>query len=345
LKSDVTTEELSDFFAELYSLRLAEISEKEALQIMAESQDKKNYQQFLTRLVSTSQLTQGLEQFPSIVPAYIIELLSQAKKSNREIEVLNAIAEHLKELSLTDSNGVSYRQRLVDCLLYPAFILFIGFILASLILIFVIPVFEDMFLSFGSMLPALTQTFIDVSHYAEPFLGFLLIFALVTTVYFKSPYSIGFKSKLFLQLPMIGKITRAIESEAIVKTLHLLCSYDFNFANALQLSSGASKNTVIVSIVTKAAEQVAKGGRLEDSLQSTQLFSPHTLRILTVFERTQQLLLLENLARSYRKPIHRQITLAMRLINIVLLIGCWLLIGFTVIALYLPIFAIGAAVS
>jgi type IV pilus assembly protein PilC len=343
-KTHLTSEDLADFFAELYILRQAQIPEKEALQIMAEGQEKKAVQQFLTALINTSDLLSGLEQFSAFVPAYIMALLHHARKNNAEIKVLADIAEHLNDLTIADTSD-AYRQKLKNSLVYPAVILLMVFILATIMLIFVMPAFADMFKSFGTELPALTQLLINISVYVQQYIGLILMLTLALVVYFNSRYSHQFKSKLLLQLPVVGRAVGWIESAAILKTLHLLCSYQFSLSQALRLSVSATQNTVIITALTESADKIVQGGELMASLQPVGIFSVKTRRLLALFAKTQQLQILQNLAGYHDKQIPAQTALSLQLLNVLLLLSCWLMVGAMVIAVYLPIFALGAAVG
>lgn len=343
-KSHLTTEDLADFFAELYLLRQAQIPEKQALQMMLEGQDKKALQQFLTELIAAPDLLSGLEKFAAVIPEYILALLRLTIKGQNEIKVFSGIAEHLADLTIADT-GVSYRQKLKSCLVYPAIILLIVLTLAALMMIFVIPVFAEIFNSFGSALPIPTQLLVDISNYAQQYFALLLIVILAAVAYLSSPFSLAFKSKLLLQLPAIGGVVRGIESAAVLKTLQLLCSYQIDFAEALRLSAGASQNTAVIRAVTESADKAAKGAELGESLQTVQIFSAKVRRLLAIFAKTRQPEILKNLANYYDRQIPTQTTLSLRLLNVSLLIICWLLVGTIVIAIYLPIFQIGAAIG
>lgn len=335
-KLHLTNEKLADFFAELYALRQSEISESEALQIMVEGQDNKVMQDFLKSLIAAPNLIRGLAQFPAVIPDYIIALLTHTS----DIQVLNDIAEHLNKLSFTDS-GISYRQQLINYLLYPVAILMIALLLTSIMLIYVIPVFEDLFNGIGAELPALTRLFIELGHYAPIGIGLLLI---LSVILFIMPYQSKFKSTLLLRSPIIGRVTACVESATVINTLYLLSCYQFKLAEALRLCATSSQNSVVISALIDSADNINKELWL-DSLKHARIFSVKTLLLLNVFAKTEQLLILKTLTASYHKSIYKEITLSLRLLNTLLLISCWLIVGVILIALYLPIFQIGAAIG
>jgi type IV pilus assembly protein PilC len=342
-KIHLTTEDMADFFAELYILKQAEIPEKEALEMMAEGQDKKNIQRLLTALNTAPSLRLGLAQLPAIIPEYIIALLGQEETKNNNAKVLKYIAKHLYDLSETE-NIASYRQQLRSCFLYPAILLLIMFMITTLLQIFVMPVLADLFASFGAELPQLTIIIIKLMESLESNIGILLILSIILAIYLKSSYSSKFKSLLALRLPIIGSTVRNIESSAVINTLYLLCSYQFDFTEALRLSASATHNTVFITALTESSDKKITNEYTLDNLRKKHIFSEKTMRLLEIFEKTQQLDILENIAQSYRQQIPKQIALSLRILNIILLIVCWLILTITIIGLYLPIFKMGNGV-
>jgi type IV pilus assembly protein PilC len=342
-KIHLTTEDMADFFAELYILKQAEIPEKKALKMMARGQDKKNIQRLLKVLNTALSLRLGLAQLPAVIPEYIIALLAQEETKNNNTNVLNDIAKHLYDLSASE-NIASYRQQLRACFLYPAILLLIMFVISILLQIFIIPVFAALFESFGTELPQLTIMIINLMESVESNIGILLILSIILTIYLKSSYSSDFKSELTLQLPIIGSTVRNIESSAVINTLYLLCSYQFDFTEALRLSASATRNTVFITALTESSDKKIINEYGLNDLRKKHIFSEKTMRLLEIFEKTQQLYILENIAQSYRQQIPKQTALSLRILNIILLIVCWLILTITIIGLYLPIFKMGNSV-
>lgn len=342
----LTNEELADFFSEFAILREAQIPEKEALQMMADGQGKKNRELFLKALIEAPDLVSGLGQFPAIIPKYIIALL---EKNNSEVKVLEDITEHLMSLSLT-YNGISYKQQIKSVFLYPVIVLFFLLILSGLMLVFVVPVFDEMFKSFGKELPAFTQVFVSLSGVMVESWWIIAIVIVVILLGWKVSYARSEKFRqlvglVVLKIPSIGAFIKTIESAAVIKTFSLLCSYRFNLAEALHLSATATQNPIFISTLTESAERMAKDNGLIDSLKQTPIFSARTLRLLKAFETTQELKILNKLAQSYQTQIPRGVSLSLRILSVMLLIGCWIIVGSMVIAMYLPIFAMGEAVG
>lgn len=343
---NLTNEELADFFSEFAILRKAQISEKEALQMMSDGEGKKNRELFLTTLTQACDLVTGLKQFPTVIPEYIIALL---EKNNSEVNVLEDIAEYLTGLSLT-YNGVSYKQQIKAAFLYPIIVLFFLLVFSTLMLVFVVPAFDFMFKGFGKELPAFTQLFISLSQALQQ--NWLIFFISLVIIIQVWRFSIArfesfrkFVGEVILKTPFIGAFIKTIESAVVIKAFLLLCSYQFDLAQALRLSASATQNTVFKIALTESADNVAKGSGLADSLKQARIFSAKTLRLLNAFEKTDELKILNTLAQSYQTQIPIGVSVSLRILNVVLLIGCWIAVGSMVIAMYLPMFMMGEAVG
>lgn len=328
----LNSEELAEFFAEYHALRLAKQTESDALALLAEEPNSKTLQNFLAQLIAAPDLIQGLEQ--QHIPRYITELLKQ----HNDTQCFADIATHLNTLH---DKGVSYQRQLFNQLLYPIAIISIALLLSAVMFIFVFPAFEQLFNSIGSELPIITSTFLTIGHYAPLILG-LIIILLIFSVYLR--YNITLKSKLLLNLPIIRTMVANIESIATINALALLAKYNYSLTKALPLIATACENTVIQNSLNEAAKQVNEISTV-NYLKQAQIFSEQTLRVLSLFSKTQSVLLLEQLSQSHQQHTQLQQARLLKNLNIVLLLACWLFVGLMIIALYLPIFQLGAAIG
>ncbi|NOQ35876.1 MAG: hypothetical protein GQ569_08270 [Methylococcaceae bacterium] len=343
-KINLTTPEVAEFFEEYTLLRQAEQSHKQTLKIMSEHQKHKAMQQFLSSLLNAQNLIKGLLEFPHLISEYIIVLLAQAEKNDTELKALASIAAHLSDIKVINEK-MPYKQKLRHSLFYPSVILVVCIALVLMLTIFVIPVYKELFYGFGSELPAFTQFFITVAGFLEKGLIIFIVLFVAASIYLQSPMSLAFRSKLILMLPSIGKLSCEIETISIIKALYLLLSHDFTLAEALRLSATATQNTVMKKALLNSAEAATKKQSFVEVLALDKIFSIRTLHILTVFDKTQCLDLLQNYTAQISNKITREGQTSLRSVSIVLLVFCWLVVGSTVIALYLPIFAMGSAVG
>ena len=340
-KNNVTTEDLSEIFEELYLLRTSKISEKEALQILSENQEKKSVRHFLNRLSLSPSFIDGLTEFPKLVPKYIIETL----KNNPEISVLKDVAEHLISLSLSEDNNISFNKNIKHSFAYPVFLFVFCFLFMNIMLIFIIPVFEDLFRGFGAELPALTQMVIDISEWLQTAWWKILAVLCFLILGFELEFAAKFKSRLILMLPSIGKLARYTETFIVLKTLHFLLEHRFNLKDALRLSASATNNSVISEALLQSADDMEKQQSFITRLEKQAVFFQKTIHILKIFEKTGNIELLQHFAKKCAKKVYQQNHFSSRATGAFLLVFCAFIIGLVIIAMYLPVFMIGSVIG
>ncbi|CAG1022483.1 Putative type II secretion system protein F [Patescibacteria group bacterium] len=333
----LTPQQLAEFFTEFYALKLSNISDTDALNIIAQYQDNKIMQGFISTLMAAPNLITGLEQ--THIPEYIIALL----KHNKSNEIFIDIAQHFRVLSNNKTNA--YSRQIAEYLFYPMALLILAGLLTLLLLIFVIPTYEDLFNSIGYELPKPTVLFIQLSHYTPLFIAAFAVI-LLFSFYLKTDKARALKSKLLMTLPLIKTLMLHIESIAIINALYLLQKNKFSFHDSLILAASATKNTVINQAIIDSAKQTD----CLNYLTQRAVFSKKALHLLNVFNKTLGLTDLADTAQfvliqTYSDDTHKQIQKTLHSINILLLFTSWLIIGFMIIALYLPIFQVGAAIG
>ncbi len=336
--------ELAEFFEEYFLLRQAGENGRQVAETMLAYQENRSIRRILSSLPAAKNLSSGLSEFSSQIPEYIIALLQKGEKEGTEIKTLNAISTHLNAMAAIDED-MPYRHKLRHSLFYPLLILLICFALVSFLMIFVVPLFEELFYGFGAELPAFTQMFISASTVLQK--GYLPILAIIVVViiYLRLPLSQGLRSRMILMLPSIGNVSRETETAFVINALHLLLSHDFRLPEALRLSAGATQNTVIGQALLESSGAASKNQPFVDTLAKAKVFSAKTLHVLTIFDRSSHLDLLQNLVRQIGRKLAKQGKTSLRSFSIALLIFCWLIIGSAVIAMYLPIFQLGTTVG
>lgn len=340
----LTMTELAEFFEEYFLLRQAGENSRQVAETMLAYQDNRSIQRILSSLSAVKNLSSGLSEFSSQIPEYIIALLQKSETEGTEIETLAAISTHLNSMAAIDED-MPYRHKLRLSLFYPLVILLICFMLVFLLMIFVVPLFEELFYGFGAELPAFTQMFISASAVLQKSYLPIVATIIVIFIYLRLPLSQSLRSRMILMLPSIGDVGRETETAFVINALHLLLSHDFRLPEALRLSAGATQNTVIAEALLKGSEAASKNLPFVEALAKANVFSPRTLHLLTIFDRSLHLDLLQNLVRQIGRKLARQGKTSLRSVSIALLILCWLIVGSAIIAMYLPIFQLGSAVG
>jgi len=339
-KKALTEEEFAEIFEAFYFLREAEINEKEALHIIAKEQTKPAAQNLLAVLLNAPSFIEGLSQFPNYAPEYVITLLRQGQKNKEEVKVLASLSEHFTKILFLDEEGGTYKQRLKKHLTYPVAILVVAFIISTVLFIFVVPVFDEIFQSFGAELPALTQLVVRLSELMQQWWWLCVGLIWLGLFCFNHKMNQRFRSKLALYFSAI----RYVESFLILRTLHLLLSYDFNLQEALRLSATVSKNTLIIEALNKSADAVAEKKSFVDYLKEKSVFPNKILPRLRIFEKTNRFIILQKLINRNEFILKKNLSEASKIMNSVIMVIMGIIVGIFIIAMYLPIFSMGAAV-
>jgi len=339
-KKPLSEEEFAEIFEAFYFLREAEIDEKEALQIIAKEQTQPAAQNLLAILLNAPNFIEGLSQFPGYAPDYAIALLRQGQKNKEEIKVLASLSAHFSKILFLDDELGSYKQRLKKHLTYPISTLVVAFMVSAVLLIFVVPVFDEVYQSFGAELPALTQLVVRLSEVIQQWWWVCVGFIWLSLCCFNHKMNKRFRSKLALYF----SAARYTESSVILRTLHLLLSYDFKLQQALRLSATVSQNTMIIEALNKSADAVAEKKSFVDCLKEKAVFPHKILPGLRVFEKTNHLILLQKLVNRNAFILKKNLSEASKIMNSVMMVIMGILVGILIIAMYLPIFSMGAVI-
>ncbi|MCK5899123.1 MAG: type II secretion system F family protein [Methylococcales bacterium] len=337
----LTEEAFAEIFEEYYFLRDAEIPEKEALIIIAKEQTKPVAQDFLASLIEAPSFMVGLRAFPQFAPDYMIALLEQGQKNNEEIAALKSLSEHLRELLLLDRHGQSYKQQLKINSIYPLGTLVFCFFVIVILSVFVVPVFDHVYQSFGAELPSLTLLVITVSSVFQQWWWIGVLITLLAFMGLKHPKSKPLCSKVSLFFPLV----KSIEAAQTLQTLQILLSHNIALAQALRLSATASQNTVVMDSLMQSATAVEQKKSFVDCLKQQHVFPNRIFPALSVFEKTQRLHLLQKSVAKNNALLERMLVQLTQVTHQWTLLVVGLLVGIVVVAMYLPIFQMGVAVG
>lgn len=241
------------------------------------------------------------------------------------------------------------RQKVKKALSYPVFILVITVIVAMILLICVIPVFEHLFHQFGAKLPLVTQYMINISHVFQymgiPILligmvGFIILWYMRR--YFpKLAYRLD---KIQLHIPIIGKMMQEIALTRFTKALSVMLSAGFPLSEALQWTAKTMKNCVLTQAIMQSHAAVLSGVPLSQAIMPMMSSTPHFFSLLlkqmiAVGETSGALD--ETLAKTadfYEKKVFSRVDNMSQLIEPVIMVILGIFTGGFIIAMYMPIF-------
>jgi type IV pilus assembly protein PilC len=219
-----------------------------------------------------------------------------------------------------------------------------------ILLIFVIPVFEQMFRSAGQTLPLPTLIVITLSKFIKKYIFImlpgLLLFLYVLSRYYQTENGRSVVDRVVLKLPVFGPLFRKIAIARFSRTLGTLVSSGVPILDGLNIVSRASGNKVIETAILNARASIREGETIAEPLNRSGVFTPMVIQMISVGESTGALdSMLSKIADFYEEEVDVTVTNLTSLLEPFLMVFLGVVIGGVVISMYLPIFQIASAVG
>jgi type IV pilus assembly protein PilC len=281
-------------------------------------------------------------------PLYFDELFCNLVESGEQAGVLETL---LDKIATYKEKTESIKKKIKKALTYPVAVVVVAFVVTAILLVFVVPVFEDLFKGFGADLPAFTQMVIDMSKWMQDWWWILvgIIGALVYTFgYFKKrsrPFN-HFLDKLLLKIPVVGMILNKSAIARFARTLSTMSAAGVPLVDALESVAGSCGNIIYSEAVLKMREDVATGQRLQYAMQQVHLFPHMVQQMVAIGEESGSIdAMLSKVADFYEEEVDNLIDNLSSLMEPIIMVILGILVGGLIIAMYLPIFKMGAAVG
>ena len=265
-------------------------------------------------------------------------------------EQAGALETLLGEIATYKEKTEAIKKKVKKALFYPAAVVAVAFIVTAILLIYVIPEFETLFQGFGADLPAFTRMVIDISKFVRTD-GWLIVIAIgagfFTFMYFKkrSRAMRHFLDRVVLRIPIIGPILNKSAISRYARTLATTFSAGVPLVEALDSVAGACGNIVYEDAVLQMRDEVATGQRLQRAMENTELFPNMVNQMVAVGEESGSLDdMASNVADFYEEEVDNAVDSMSSLLEPLIMAVLGVLVGGLVIAMYLPIFKMGAVV-
>lgn len=259
----------------------------------------------------------------------------------------------LARLSKYIEKAMKLKGQIKSAMVYPSAILGIAFIVIAVLMIFVIPVFEKMFkdMSGGKMaLPAPTQLVIDMSNFAQSSWYIILGCIIAAVIGFKKVYATPKGKyqvdKILLKTPIFGDLIRKASVAKFTRTLGTLITSGVPLLEALTICAKTSGNKVIEEALINAKVSISGGKTISDPLAKSEVFPKMVTHMIAVGESTGALdAMLGKIADFYEDEVDQAVTSLTALLEPMMMVFLGVVIGFIVVAMYLPIFTMAQAIS
>jgi type IV pilus assembly protein PilC len=294
-------------------------------------------------LESGTALAEALGKHPLHFDDLFVNLVTAGEQAGALDTLLDKIATYKEKTE-------AIKKKIKKALFYPAAVMVVAVIVSAILLIFVIPQFESLFKGFGADLPAFTRMVIDLSVFLRS-QGWLVAIAvgggIGTYMYMRkrSKKMREVEDRLMLKLPIIGNILEKAAIARFARTLSTMFSAGVPLVEALQSVAGATGNIVFERAVLRMRDEVATGQRLQRAMENTGLFPNMVIQMVAVGEESGSLdEMSAKVADFFEADVDNAVDSMSSLLEPLIMAILGVLVGGLVVAMYLPIFKMGAVI-
>jgi len=343
----VKEKDIAIFFRQLSTMIDTGLPLVQCFELAEKGSDKKALTKLLVdirhELESGTPLGETLRKFPDEFDRLTCALIEAGEQGG----ILDAI---LLRVCTYKEKAMALKSKIKSAMIYPVAILSVSFIVTSILMIFVIPVFSKMFSSFGAELPMPTQIAMHISDlfvtywYVVLFAPFILIWA-IKAIY-KTPKGHFQLDKLLLNLPVIGDVLRKGAVARFCRTFSTLAAAGVPILESLDTVAETSGNVVIEEVILTCKTSISEGQSLAEPLEESKIFPIMVTQMISIGEQTGALeQMLAKIADFYEEEVEVAVDGMTALMEPIIMAFLGVVIGGLVIAMYLPIFQMASVVG
>jgi len=343
----VSAKDISLFTRQLATMMKAGVPLLQAFDIVGKGNSNPSVARLLLDIKTDVETGSSLQQAFRKYPLYFDDLYCNLIGAGEAAGILDTL---LDRLATYQEKIQAIKSKIKSALFYPTSIVVMAFIITAVIMLFVIPAFKELFEGFGADLPAPTLVVMAIS---DIFVSYWwLIFSVVGggTYFFFYTWKRSKKmqdamDKLSLKLPIFGELIRKACIARWSRTLATMFAAGVPLVEAFDSVAGASGNVVYFDATKRIQREVSTGSSLTVSMQGTELFPSMVLQMVAIGEESGALdSMLSKVADFYEAEVDDAVEALSSLMEPVIMAVLGVLIGGMVIAMYLPIFKMGAVV-
>ena len=319
----------------------------QSMQIIGEGHENASMQSMILSIKadveSGTSLTDSLAKFPHHFDDLYISLVNAGEQSGTLETLLNEIATYKEKTE-------ALKAKVKKAMVYPTSILVVAFVVTAILMIFVIPQFEALFTNFGADLPALTKFVITVSEVFQEKWWLILGIIIAAVIGLKEAKKRSrkvqhFLDRLLLKIPVVGVVIEKGAIARFARTFSTMFKAGVPMVEAMVSVAGATGNIVFSEATLIMKDDVATGTQLNVAMKSSELFPNMPVQMVAIGEESGALdTMLAKVADFYEAEVDDAVDNMTALMEPMIMVILGGLIGTLVIAMYLPIFKMGAVV-
>ncbi len=347
MQPKITSKDLVIFTRQFSTMIDAGLPLVQGLTILAEQMENKTFKGVLKQVVTDveggASLAESLQKHPKVFDSLFVNLVAAGEVGGILDTILQRLATHIEKAQ-------KLKSRIKSAMTYPAIVVAIAILVISVIMIFVIPVFESMFKDFGSALPLPTQIVVNISRFTKGNVHYMIGALIVLVFAFKRYKNTKAGRKqvdtLALKLPVFGPLLKKVAVASFTRTLGTMIASGVPIISAMEIVAKTAGNVVLEEVILDVRSSIAEGQPIAEPLSENEIFPNMVVQMIGVGEATGALeTMLEKIADFYDDEVDAAVDALTSMLEPLLMVFLGGTIGGLVVAMYLPIFKMAAAMG
>ena len=319
----------------------------QALDIIGKNTDdaplRKIFEELAQGIIAGKSFSLSLSAYPKVFNELYVNMVRAGEEGGSLDIMLNQLATYIEKTE-------SIKGRVKSSMMYPVFVGFVAILIVIGMIVYLVPKFEEIFAEADQELPAVTQMLVSASDFMRNHAIFLMMTIMAMGISFvmfiKSEYGSRVWERVLTHIPGFGSLFVKNNVARFARTLSCLLSAGGNIVESIQIAGKSSGSVLMKDASVRVAESVEKGFRLGKSLASESIFPSLMRNMIVSGEQTGNVDdILMKIAEFCEDQVDAAVNGVIKLIEPVMIVGVALVIGFIIIALYLPIFKMSGAIA
>lgn len=343
----IKTKEVVIFTRQFATMIDAGLPLVQCLEILGSQQANVHFKKVITTVKSDvesgSTLADALGKHNKVFDDLFVNLVAAGEVGGILDTILNRLATYMEK-------SMKLVGKVKSALIYPTVVLLVAGGVTTVLLLFVIPVFEQMFKDMGGALPGPTQFVIDLSnalqaHILEFIIGLIALYVIFRLIK-RTEKGHLYYDAISMKLPLFGPLLRKVAVAKFTRTLGTMISSGVPILDALQITARSAGNKVVENAIMYTRERISEGRTMADPLAETGVFPSMVVQMIAVGESTGAMdSMLQKIADFYEDEVDQAVDALTSLLEPLLMVVLGVLLGGLIIAMYLPIFSIADTIQ
>jgi type IV pilus assembly protein PilC len=345
-RKKVKAKDLSIFTRQFSVMIDAGLPLVQCLEILAQQQDNKYFAHVLTQVRQDveegSTLAVAMSRHPKVFDQLFVNMVEAGETGGILDLILQRLSSYIEKI-------VKLRRDVVSALIYPTAVIFIACAVIAVIMVFVIPSFQNIFLGLlgpGEQLPLPTRIVVGVSNFVAGIGGLVVLGGMIgagfaVRAYYRTRPGRRQIDSLLLKFPVIGDILRKVAIARFSRTLSTLLSSGVPILQSLEITAKTAGNVILEEAILKIRVGVERGESFIEPLKATEVFPNMVAQMVGIGEQTGALdAMLGKIADFYEQEVDSAIANLLTMIEPLMIAFLGVTIGSIVIAMYMPLFTL-----